>query len=88
MHVQFSQAPGISVKTSWMVMKLYCRRHVKELQESKQQDIEVFLNSVPLLNSLSREEKQRLASAMDEQFFDEDKEVIRQANILPPMTLP
>ena len=69
-------------------MKLYCRRHVKELQESKQQDIEVFLNSVPLLNSLSREEKQRLASAMDEQFFDEDKEVIRQANILPPMTLP
>ena len=71
-----------------MVRKPDCRRHVKELQESKQQDIEVFLNSVPLLNSLSREEKQRLASAMDEQFFDEDKEVIRQASILPPVTLP
>ena len=58
---------------------------MKELQESKEQEIEVFLNSVPLLSSLSREEKQRLASAMEEQHFDVGVDVIEEASpsILP-----
>lgn len=60
-----------------------CRRHVKQLQESKQHDIEVFLNSVPLLSSLSKEEKQRLADAMEEQSFTAGAEVIAEVCLSP-----
>lgn len=41
-------------------------------------EAEVFLNSVPLLASLSREERQQLVQALVEQVFDQDAWVIRQ----------
>lgn len=53
-----------------------CSRHVKEVQESKASQIEVFLNSVPLLASLSRDEKLKLASVLEEQAFKPGEKII------------
>lgn len=39
---------------------------------------EVFLNSVPLLASLSREDRVRLLQALEEKVYDRDAWVIRQ----------
>lgn len=46
------------------------------MQENKSSQIEVFLNSVPILASLSREEKLKLANALEEQTFEPDQNVV------------
>lgn len=55
-----------------------CRRHVQEVQEDKVSQVEVFLNSVPLLATLSRDEKMRLASGLEEQAYRPQQKIISE----------
>lgn len=50
------------------------------MQESKSTQIEVFLNSVPILASLSREEKMKLAGAFEEQTFRPQQPIVEEAS--------
>lgn len=60
------------------------RRHfVQEVKESEALQVELFLNSVPLLQNLSREEKLMLVDALEEQVFPAGTRVITQASALP-----
>ena len=59
-----------------------CRQFVQEAKESEASQVELFLNSVPLLKSLSREEKLMLVDALEEQVFPAGTRVITQAGIL------
>lgn len=54
---------------------------MKEVQENKASQIEVFLNSVPILTSLSREEKLKLAAALEEQSFEPQQNVVEEVCI-------
>jgi hypothetical protein len=56
------------------------RRHVKEVEENKSSQIEVFLNSVPMLSSLSREEKLKLASVLEEQKFKAKEKIVEEVH--------
>ena len=49
------------------------------MQESKSSQVEVFLNSVPILASLSREEKLKLANALEEQNFEPNENIVEEA---------
>ncbi len=48
------------------------------MQESKSSQVEVFLNSVPILASLSREEKLKLADALEEHTFEPQQVIIEE----------
>ena len=50
-------------------------------------EAEVFLNSVPLLASLSREERQQLVQALVEQVYEQEAWVIQQVSINAPLGL-
>lgn len=52
---------------------------MRETQEGEASQVELFLNSVPLLASLSREEKLALVDAVDKQVFAPGVRVINQA---------
>jgi hypothetical protein len=56
---------------------------VQEVKENEASQVELFLNSVPLLQSLSREEKLMLVDALEEQVFPAGTCVITQASALP-----
>jgi hypothetical protein len=51
---------------------------MRETQEGEASQVELFLNSVPLLASLSREEKLALVDAVDKQVFAPGVRVINQ----------
>ena len=53
------------------------RYYVREV--TVENEGEVFLNSVPLLASLSREDRVRLLQALEEKVYERDAWVIRQA---------
>ena len=53
------------------------------MQESKSSQIEVFLKSVPMLASLSREEKLKLASVLEEQTFKPKDKIVQEVCNLP-----
>ena len=72
---------------------MWCRHFIQEAKESEASQVELFLNSVPLLKSLSREEKLMLVDALEEQGFPAGTRVITQAGALPrdptaPVTSP
>ncbi len=52
---------------------------MQEAKESEASKVELFLNSVPLLASLSREEKLSLVDALEEQTFPAGARVVQQA---------
>ena len=54
---------------------------MRETQEGEASQVELFLNSVPLLASLSREEKLALLDALDKQVFAPGVRVINQARL-------
>ena len=61
---------------------------MKEVQESKTSQVELFLNSVPLLASMSREEKLKLASVLEERTFMPEERVVnevRNAGVAAPL---
>lgn len=55
-----------------------CRHFVQEAKETEASKVELFLNSVPLLASLSREEKLSLVDALEEQTFPAGTRVVQQ----------
>ena len=59
-----------------------CRQFVQEAKESEASQVELFLNSVPLLKSLSREEKLMLVDALEEQVFPAGTRIITQVRTL------
>ena len=61
---------------------MWCRHFIQEAKESEASQVEIFLNSVPLLKSLSREEKLMLVDALEEQGFPAGTRVITQARAL------
>ena len=56
------------------------RYYMRENGESANSQIELFLNSVPILTPLSREEKMRLVDALEEQTFAPGVRVIQQGD--------
>ena len=53
----------------------------QETAETEGAQIEVFLNSVPILQKLSPEERFRLAGALEEQVFTKDQRVVQQVRL-------
>lgn len=51
---------------------------MQETAETEGAQIEVFLNSVPILQKLSPEERSRLAGALEEHTFTKDQRVVQQ----------
>lgn len=51
---------------------------MKEVQENESSQVEVFLNSVPILSSLSRDEKLKLADALEEQSFEPEQQIVTE----------
>lgn len=60
---------------------------MKEVQENKSSQIEVFLNSVPMLASLSREEKLKLASVLEEQTFKPKEKIVEEVRPHPSLSM-
>ncbi len=59
-----------------------CRYYVREIQETEASQTELFLNSVPILASLSRDEKLRLVDALETQTFKPTTRVINQVPLI------
>jgi cGMP-dependent protein kinase 2 len=51
------------------------RYFVREQQETQVSQVELFLNSVPILASLSRDERLRLVDALEEVVFPQGSKV-------------
>lgn len=64
----------------WVLERPVFRTYIQEGAENKINELEVFLNSVPLLNSLNKEERIILADAMEEKKYEKDQRVITQAS--------
>lgn len=61
---------------------LYFRYYIRDAQESQASEVELFLNSVPILNPLSREEKLKLLDAFEQQHFAAGSKVTASCTIL------
>lgn len=66
--------------TVWVLTRDTTRKHLKEGQQSEVQQIELFLNSVPILDSLSSEEKTRLVNALETKVFNSNSIIVRQGD--------
>eukprot|EP00210_Caulerpa_lentillifera_P004593 g4383.t1 len=66
--------------TVWVLTRDTTRKHLKEGQQSEVQQIELFLNSVPILNSLSSDEKTRLVNAVETEVFSANTVIIQQGD--------
>ncbi len=62
---------------------LSCRHHVREVHQDETSQVELFLNSVPILASLTREEKMMLVDALEEQAYAPASRVINQVTLAP-----
>ena len=69
--------------TGHLTQHAACRYYVREIQETEASQIELFLNSVPILASLSRDEKLRLVDALEQQTFKPTARVINQVQRQP-----
>lgn len=57
-----------------------CRYYVREVHQNEASQVELFLNSVLILASLTRDEKLLLLDALEEQSFEPGVKVIRQVS--------
>ena len=57
---------------------LCCRHYVREVHETDASQVELFLNSVPILAPLTRDEKLLLLDALEEQVYGPGVRVINQ----------
>jgi len=60
---------------------------VREVHQDETSQVELFLNSVPILASLTREEKMMLVDALEEQAYAPASRVINQVNLAPSHAL-
>lgn len=77
---------AVGHQTSYNVV-LPCRHHVREVHQDETSQVELFLNSVPILASLTREEKMMLVDALEEQAYAPASRVINQVNLAPSHAL-
>ena len=66
--------------TVWVLERDVFRHYVQQAAEGEVGQIELFLNSVPLLNPLSREAKAKLVDAFSEETFGAGATVIREGD--------
>lgn len=64
----------------WVLERDAFRYYVREVQENQSSQVEIFLNSVPILSPLSREEKLRLVDAFDESMYPAGTKVINEGD--------
>lgn len=64
----------------WVLGREVFRHFVREGQKTETGQTELFLNSVPILSPLSREEKLRLADALEQKSFTMGTTVIKQGD--------
>lgn len=62
----------------WVLERDIFRQHVKRGQEEAASQLELFLNQVPILSPLSKEEKMRLLDAFEERTFPAGATVVKQ----------
>ena len=60
----------------WVMDRAVFRYFVREMEETAVAQVELFLNSVPILSSLSRDERLRLVDALEEVTFNVGSKVI------------
>ncbi len=77
---------AVARQTSHKVV-LSCRHHVREVHQDETSQVELFLNSVPILASLTREEKMMLVDALEEQAYAPASRVINQVSLAPSHAL-
>ena len=66
--------------TVFVLERSVFRAHVQETAETEGAQIELFLNSVPILQKLSVEERSRLAGALEEMTFEKGARVVQQGD--------
>jgi cGMP-dependent protein kinase 2 len=66
--------------TVFLLERSVFRAHVQDIAESEGAQIELFLNSVPILQKLSVEERRRLAGALEETTFEKGARVVQQGD--------
>lgn len=66
--------------TVFVLERSVFRAHVQESAETEGAEIELFLNSVPLLQKLSLEERARVAGALEELVFEKGARVVQQGD--------
>jgi cGMP-dependent protein kinase 2 len=66
--------------TVFVLERTVFRAHVQETAETEGAQIEVFLNSVPILQNLSSEERSRLAGALEEHVYEKGARVVQQGD--------
>ena len=66
--------------TVFVLERAVFRAHVQETAETEGAQVELFLNSVPILQKLSMEERRRLAGALEEVTFDKGARVVQQGD--------
>lgn len=64
----------------WVLERDDFRYYMRDAQESATSQIELFLNSVPILAPLSREEKLRLVDALEEASFQPGSRIMTQGD--------
>lgn len=64
----------------WVLERDTFRQYVREVHETESGQLELFLNSVPILASLSRDEKLTLLDAFEEKSFRPGDTVVRQGD--------
>lgn len=64
----------------WALDRRVFKYYARENQESEVSKIEIFLNSVPILASLSREEKLQLVDALEYETFNQNTTIIKQGD--------
>ena len=60
---------------------------MREVHQDQTSQVELFLNSVPILASLTREEKMMLVDALEEQAYAPASRVINQVTLAPSHAL-
>lgn len=66
--------------TVFVLERSVFRAHVQETAETEGAQVELFLNSVPILQKLSTDERSRLAGALEELTFQKGSRVVQQGD--------
>lgn len=64
----------------WVLDRSVFRYFVREVQETQVSQVELFLNSVPILSPLTKEERMRLVDALEEKVYDKEDIVIEEGD--------
>lgn len=62
----------------WILTRESFKNHIKDAVENERAKIEVFLNNVPLLQNLSKEDKSTLIDAVQIEYYKENEIVVQQ----------